>query len=135
MGSVTTNGHKGYRCQSQTTTRRSTHEFRLKQFTIWNRWEYYWPFISIEILNLCKTNQKIDELCKPCLYHFIIIDPESNIFANEYGKRNKTYINSSFKLKRFIKVFNKTSINSSHVYSIHFKSLLDSLYICDYQFN
>lgn len=65
----------------------------------------------------------------------MIIDPESNIFANEYGTTGKTYINSSFKLKRFIEVFNKTSINSSHVYPIHFKSLFDSLDIYDYQLN
>lgn len=88
---------------------------------------------QFDLLRLCRTCYKMHELCNPFLYHHIIIDPQFNIFANEYRLAGRTYINSSFNLKRFIKTFNKTSTDSNHVYSIHCKSLPESLNLHDHQ--
>ncbi|KAI5969334.1 hypothetical protein CANMA_001654 [Candida margitis] len=89
---------------------------------------------QFDILSLCRTCHKMHELCNSRLYNHIIIDSQFNIFNNEYRINGKTYINSSFNLKRFIKVFNK-SHHDHHIYSFHCKNLPDSLDIYDYNLN
>ncbi|KAG5420941.1 hypothetical protein I9W82_000031 [Candida metapsilosis] len=78
---------------------------------------------QFEILSLCRTCSDLYELCSPRLFHHIVIDPKFNIFAHEYQTAGRTYINSSYNLKRFLRRITDKSAQGSIISSILCKSL------------
>lgn len=61
---------------------------------------------QFELVNLCRVNKKLHQLSYPKLFENIIIDSKFNIFDKEFNTNGVTYINSSYNLKKFIRLIN-----------------------------
>ncbi|KAI5948798.1 hypothetical protein KGF57_005196 [Candida theae] len=78
---------------------------------------------QFDLLNMCRTSSRMYRICRPGLYHCIIIDPSFNIFAHELRTAGVTYIKSSYNLKVFLKILNKNPDYSNEIYSLSCKGL------------
>ncbi|KAI5966771.1 uncharacterized protein KGF55_000180 [Candida pseudojiufengensis] len=94
---------------------------------------------QFEILNLIRTCSKLYNQVLPQLYQHIIIDSNFNIFNNQEFKTNgRTYINSSFNLKKFLKTYSNkidNHLNTIKIYKLECLNLPDSINVYDYDFN
>ncbi|RCK63183.1 hypothetical protein Cantr_09709 [Candida viswanathii] len=84
---------------------------------------------QFEILNLCRVNKKLYQLSYPKLFENIVVDSKFNIFDKEFTTVGVTYVNSSYNLKKFIRVIN--SHKGGDVFSFLCISLPEAIDIYD----
>ena len=84
---------------------------------------------QFEIINLCRVNKKFHQLSYPKLFQNIVVDSKFNIFDKEFNTIGITYINSSYNLKKFMRLINNHK--GSDVFSFLCISLPEAIDIYD----